>query len=335
MALPDGVEVAIWVDASRAGVASAVLDLMGTAVRPIAVGGPNGGVDELAKTLGLSAHRDLRKLRVDAPAAFLFVATASAPPTAELKAAAAQDTVVLALEPPFSDAAALDALSTPDAAGRVILLPRFERCPGFLAAADPYAAIGRPAQLHMSSRGRPGHGSIFARAFDAWRTALGFVELPETVDAAFVEPSGKAPPDAVTRWTGPVSVLARCADGGVVTLDLHDAAPDTQRRLHVAGPDGHLLVTDGRYRLIHTPPSPASDGAPHDEDDIDASPADAPEHVSYLDLIADHWRRLLDRPPMPANPSLDRLALACVHAMLLSARTGQPERPDQLLRTGV
>ena len=59
--------------------------------------------------------------------------------------------------------------------------------------------------------------------------------------------------------------------------------------------------------------------------------------MTYAELIVEHWRQLLDRPELALDQinqsgAFDRKALACCNATLLSARTGQPESPANMLR---
>ena len=59
---------------------------------------------------------------------------------------------------------------------------------------------------------------------------------------------------------------------------------------------------------------------------------DPPPPGRFADLVAYQWRALMERPAAPTPPGVQAQALACVHAALLSARTGQPESPAKLLQ---
>lgn len=322
-------EVTIWTDAIAAPTVSALLDVMGSAVRPISVGGPRvTEVDRLARSLGTQRLDDLRKLLVDHPAAYLLLATMHNVTAEELTTALGQGTTVLALEPVAADLQELDALAprrgkpgVPAASGRIIHAPAFRQSPGFLSAAEPYDVLGTPRLIGVQSLGAAGTGSLFARLFDAWHTVLGFAELPESIDASLVGPAG-APPDELRAVSGRIGAHARMTDGSAAVLQVADQGGQTRRSLDVLGETGQLAVSDAGYDLRH------ADGTPVDH-------AERRVTVSHADLIATQWRRLLDRPTPStpeASPDVDANALACCLACLLSARTAQPENPRKLLQ---
>ncbi|MEM1444722.1 MAG: hypothetical protein AAGF84_01580 [Planctomycetota bacterium] len=338
---PHAPEIAVWTDAPHALLAAQVLDLMGGQVQPIAVGAADGSADghlaDWARTLDVPTFRDLRKLRIDRPAGFLLCTTALPPSPDDLHELARAGTCVLMLTPAADDAAHLDELATPGIAEKLVRTPRFDACPGLVAAADPeHTFEGVATRVHVTSHGPPTHGSLFARVFDAWRVALRFVPLPETVDASLQRPTGKPAADRPAELRGRMSAHARASDGSAVTLQISDQSLVSHRRLRVTADFADLDASDTHYSL-HTadPKDPeAPPGVETSENSVLAGfPASTPP--PFADLIAHHFRRLLDRPPLPSNPVGDRHALACVQACQLSARTGQPERPDQLLLTGM
>lgn len=341
-------EIAVWTDAEHARLAADVLDLLGGLVRPIAVGASDGSAGgqlaDWAKTLDAKSFRDLRKLRIDRPAGFLLAACTEPPAAQDLRELAADGTTVLLLQPPADDDATLDALAAPEVARRLALTPRFEACPGWRAAADPPQAFlpkdpqtpNRPACVHMTSHGRPDQGSLFTRAFDAWRVVLKFAPLPETIDASVQRPGTRPAPQRPAELTGRLTAHARCADGSSITLQLSDRAQEPQRRLRVTADPAELEITDGHYQLATRDPEEGQHDPPaaqyaQREGSSPASPDAGPDHSPFADLVAGHFRRLLDRPPLAVNPAADRNALACVRACQLSAKTGQPERPGQML----
>ncbi|MEM8783668.1 MAG: hypothetical protein AAGE65_12550 [Planctomycetota bacterium] len=336
-------EIAVWTDAAHAALAGQVLDLMGGQVRPIAVGAADGSADgqlaQWARTLDAPSFRDLRKLRIDRPTAFLLCTTGLPPAATDLRELAKAGTTVLLLTPPADDARALADLAAPGVAERLVRTPRFDACPGLSAAAEPQHAFeGRPARVHLASHGPPTHGSLFARAFDAWRVALLFAPLPETIDASLQRPAGTPAAQHPAELVGRMSAHARSADGSAVTLQLSDRSLASQRRLRVNADHADLEATDAAYTLHTDDPSRPEDPAQIETNAPDPAPTGPQpiaDHPPFADLIAGHFRRLLDRPPLPTSPIADRHALACVQACQLSARTGQPERPDQLLLTGI
>ena len=313
-----------------------VLDLLGSAVRPVGLVGPRGaGRDRLAKTLDLAPRDDLRPVLRDHPGATLFAASLGELKPADLAQHLDQGGRVLTLGPAATTFPELREFNTADPRRGILYLPAFLDSPGALAAADPHPHLGTPRLLRFASLGRPEHGPLFGRLLDAWHTALSFTDLPETVDAALF-PAGPGPgPDATPRRiAGHLAAHARLPAGGSITLTLSDRAATTARHLDLIGDTAHLRLTDTAYTLLHP------DGTPVDADASPPSPRGRakrkpPPPGTYADLVAHRFRRLLDRPdaPPPAAPAdRPRDAMACAHACLLSARTRQPERPGTLLQ---
>ena len=318
------VEVTVWADAAGAATAEAVLARMGDAVRCIGVGGPReAAVDALAAALDCPREDDLRKLLIDRPATCLLLATMRGASVANVRTAAHQGTHVLALEPPVAERVALPALAA--VASWVTYVPAFEACPGLHFAAEPAEAMGPLRSVRFESLGRRGEGSLFARLLDAWRTVLGHVPPPATIDAALGRTGGEAP-EALRDLTGALTAHGRPAgDGAGVLVHVADRAAAAGRALCVLGEEGQLDVHDAGYRLRR------ADGALLDE-------AHEPAALNFAELVAHQWRRLIDRlasgPPEPVSTQRERDALACCLACLLSIRTGQAESPAKLAEMG-
>ncbi|MEM1211001.1 MAG: hypothetical protein AAGI68_01775 [Planctomycetota bacterium] len=334
---PAAPEAVLWADADHVATLSDTLDLMGAAVRPLAVAGPpSTELDRLARRLDLPVLDDLRKLVIDHPAACLVLADSRNLPPGPLANAAQQGTALLTLEPPAADLAALDATLQPQGPGKPPLAadspfafgPAFTESPGFVAAADPADALQEPRLLQITSLGRPQHGSLFARLFDAFAAALTLISPPETLHAYATAPDAAPapPPDNLRALTGSLSAHARLPGGATLDLLASNAAAHTHRQLTALAPDAHLHLTDTRYSL-HQPDGTLLEQSPPEA-------AESPEAMPYPDLLAYHWRRLLDRQHLAEhtpNATRHRHALACCLACLLSARTGQPESPTRLL----
>lgn len=311
-------EATIWTDADRATLLSSVLDLMGDSVTPIGVGGPRGAeVDRLAKSIETVPEDDLRKLLVDRPSAFLLLGTMRGVAADDVIAAAHAGTVILTLEPIASELRELDQLD--EALDRVVLVPAFLRSPGLLRAADPRGLLGAHRNLAYHGGGPAGTASLFARLYDAWASVLSFTLLPETIDASLVTPDGVVPGDP-RKLTGTVSAHARIPDDTAAVVQVTDSAGTRRRTLDVLGDAAQLRVSDTGYDLCEL------DGTRLDHYD------QAPTEPPFVDLIATQWRRLIDVPARLDSDSAPRDVLACCLATMLSARTGQPERPDGILQ---
>ena len=311
-------EVTIWTDAERTGLLSSLLDLMGESVTPIGVGGPRGTeVDRLAKSIETSPEDDLRKLLVDKPAAFLILGTMRDVAAEDLIAAARAGTTILTLEPIARELRELDQLD--EALGHIVLVPAFLRSPGLLRAADPRGLLGGRRNLAYHGGGPVETASLFARLYDAWASVLSFTLLPETIDASLVTPDGVVPSDP-RKLTGTVSAHARIPDDTAAVVQVTDLAGTRRRTLDVLGDAAQLHVSDTGYDVCEL------DGTRLDH--FDQAATEPP----FVDLIVAQWRRLIDVPARLDSDTSPRDVLACCLATMLSARTGQPERPDGILQ---
>ena len=346
-AFSPAVEAVIWTDGPHAPLISRLLDVMGHAVRVLAVGGPRvAPVAELAHRLGHEPTDDLRHTLISHPAPFAVIATTDAPDAGDLQTAARAGALPLCLEPLAADFDQLHALQKKDgkdaAPPPAVQAPAMLQAPGFLLAAHPFDLLGERRTLLIESLGPAGAGSVFARLLDAWRTALAFIEMPQAIDAQVTPapetsgPAGAAAsgnagtaelPATLRGLTGRITAHGRAADGGSITLTISDRAIEHRRRLLALSDQSQLEVTDTAYRFH------AADGSPIDQG------RHPDEALRYVDLIAHQWRRLIDRAQTDAaagtglNPSPSAGdALACCLACLLSARTGQPEDPRTLQR---
>ncbi len=319
-------EVTIWTDAQHAPLCGALMNLMASALKPIGIGGPPAAeVSGLAKDLNCQPHDDLRKLLVDHPAAYLLLASLDTVTPDDLAAVTDQGTAVLTLEPIAGDLQGLSAEqklgSGNGASGRILQAPAFSQSPGFLSAADPNELLGDRRAIRFTSDGQPGHGSLFARLFDAWVTVLSFTLIPESIGASLVNESTDTPED-LRLLEGSLLAHARIAGNSAALLEITDRANGTRRELRVQGDDASLSITDAAYTLT----------GPENKV-LDEAEATGP--AGFVDMLAAQWRRLLDRPMPPATPMQANQraeAMACCLACLLSIRTGQPESPGKLLQ---
>lgn len=294
---------------------------MGDTLEWIGVGGPDHAAVDVARDAGLKAHVDLRRLLMEKPAAYLLVAVRGGIDRTLLQAAAEQDTRVITTEPPAASLLELGQPWVARVSGHVLEVPRFDRSPGVELALDPERPLAGPLQVRLVSHGRPHEGSLLSRLLDAWRTVLRFVELPETLLAAWTPAPGD---DSLRHTRGQVAVLARCRGGSTVSLDVAANAARSIRSLRTLGPREQLEVhTASCERLALGPEA--------DLDSLDTRPpAPAPP---FVDQVAGRWRWHLHHPhALAPGVEHDARALACIEAMQLSTRTGQPEAPERLLR---
>lgn len=323
-------EVTVWIDDDRLKTVRALMDMMGSHVRPIAFGSPKSrAASEWAGQLDVPMFDDLRQMLVQRPSAFVLLGTLDGAGPEDLPMAVAQGSKVLAIEPVGSTVAehtqAYKIVKPADGStqppGRVVHAPAFDRSAGFLAAAAPHESLGDHRAVQMTHAGSAQSGSMFFRLFDAWISVLDFIELPERIDAELSPAKGSTSvPDDPRLLTGRLTAHARLPGVGSAGVLVSDQAAELTRRLTVVGDQAQLVITAGGYRLTETT------GKVVDHLDCDHEP-------SYLDQLAAQWRRLIDQrtPPPEHRATREQHALACCHACLLSARTGEPESPQRMM----
>lgn len=317
-AKPAGPEVTIWTGPTRCALIGRLLDVLGRDVTPIGVGGPRAtAVTDLATSLSCPCEDDLRKLIVENPAAFLLLGDHDGVSTDDLHAATAAGTTILTLEPVADDFDMLDQVEP--ILGSLHLLPAFSQSPGSLASANPAEALEERRTVAFNSVGS--EASLYTRLWDAWTTALAYLPTPESIDAALTTAEGGVP-QQLGQLKGRLTAHGRYVEAGSVVLALSDTTGTERRGLHVIADNAELRATDAVYELYQ------NDGTLLDH-------AESKGPATWADLIAHHWLRLLDRPPAPADLPTVQSVLACCLATLLSARTGQPERPGDVLRMHV
>lgn len=321
-------EAVIWVDSTRLATVRALLELMGSSVRPIAFGSPRSRAAGELSEPGAPVFDDLRQMLVEYPAAFVLLGTLEGVGQDDLPMAVAQGSKVIAIEPvaatPGELAQAYRIVKPADGStqppGRIVHAPAFDRSAGFLASAGPHDALGEHRAVQMTHAGSAEAGSLFYRLFDAWLAVLDFIELPERIDAELSTDDTAGVPDDPRRLTGRLTAHARLPGVGSAAVLATDQSAELTRRLTVVGDQAQLTVTTGGYQLTRTT------GELMDQLIAEREP-------TYLEQLAAQWRRLIDQrtPPPEHRAERERHAIACCHACLLSARTGEPESPRRVL----
>lgn len=345
----------IWTGVEQAAQTEATLRLMGPAVRPMAIGGPRVmEIDQLARTWACPHEDDFRKLLRDKPAKFVLLASMSEVDHEDLVTLLNQGATVLTTEPIAAD---FDHLIDPDPRlndpllpppngktsdpdnvatqstavsalikiGDVVWVPAMEKAPGWRRAAEATQEVGSIQLLGFSSFGQPGDCSLFARLYEGWRLAIELVGLPEEIDASLTGPLREVPENP-RGLTGHMGIHARMGNGRTAVMQVSDRAAQLGRRLSLIGGRGHLKISDHGYELFD------STGQR-----LDGHRPTRQKNNRYAELVALHWKYLIDNPPIPSTApkppaTPEAHILACCLACLLSARTGDPESPRKLLQ---
>lgn len=331
--------LALWArsdqtDALRAACADA-------RVRVIAAGSPQATEATLVAG-AFDAHPidDPRALAADAATDALLIADprpwADAPDSAHAAgfvAAAARGVRLATLEPIASNTADLfqagwlTEASGAAAADRLPMLPRFARTAHARAMADLFTEFGGAAGVrsaHFVWTGPTSIASLGARtllAFDLIHTLL---DEPESLAASYTAaPSAAAPRKAarpnLVGLAGELHVDAHLSGGRTVSCLLSDQDRHGSWSLRLFGNAGVLTLEDTRIEW-------ADPGGAHVEQlVVDEAPGD-------LKRVAAALRAHLD-PRTPQVAPMDTLACyAAAETALLSARTGERERPETVKR---
>lgn len=320
----------VWVDAFRAPVVGRIIDRVGETIDVVAVGGPpSSEVDTLATSLGCPRYDDLRRMRIDHPCGVMLAAAEDDGPTALVEQHENPFTL-LALEPPWRQLGDLHDANNKARGGRRRAGPvptsqstyepagSFLSCEGWQRAADPSELLQGVELVRYFSAGPRTSQSLFGRLFEAWHLLLTLTELPRTIDASCSRPiSG----DDLRSLTGSLSVHVRHSGGICASLDVSDATGASHRQLQAIGPAVELAVGDRGYRLW---------GATGEVLETQGDP-ECDTTVPIEDLVAEHWQRTFSRNAAPARAAPLEQVLACCVATQLSARTGEPERPEAIL----
>ena len=224
-------------------------------------------------------------------------------------------------------------------------MPDLVAMPGWASAADPMSVLETPLSLAWQAFFAAADCSLLSRLYEAWRFIVRECRMPESIDASLA--GAGAPPETDLRAiTGNLTAHGRWSDAAGVTLQLSDGsspsddAPKARaaepafdatmeirpcdRFVHAVGQGGRLRVTNDDYQLF----DPA--GKLIDRSAPGALPP------GFAELVVTAFDALLRRPPQADARAIHHAAsaLACCQATLLSARTGQPEDPAQLLHVG-
>lgn len=222
-------------------------------------------------------------------------------------------------------------------------VPLLRLCRACRDAADVLEQFGHIRAVHVEAWCGPSQGTLGARLFDALDCIVALLGSPEQVDATYVWPArGRAihaaAGETLRGLSGDLSASLRFSDGRAATIAISDHAARWSRSLTLIGDGGRLHISDDSASRSGTGTGGftwlAADGRGLDT----SRPArrrrgqeERPDEA-LVDALADQLARLLDpRTPAPA-PTDYAAVLAAAGAALLSARTGEAESSQTILR---
>ena len=257
-----------------------------------------------------------------------------------LAACLEQNLGILSLGPPVKNVAEARTLASvlEDQTHLLYIAPAFIHTPGFAHGTHP-DLVARPlrfasADFHAfnhaaaKSAGKDASQQTLVRSLSvlAWDVLSAFLDLLDLPESIFASLRGTtAAGDIFTDISGAAGLVLRFtdADSGtiVATASLSDRAP-ARRSLLLLTPSGSARLDDFSCQAF------AADGSP-----LDATTYPIPQPA---DLAAATIKTFLEQFLAPTSPHrgwphrLEPLA-ACMEALLISHRTGQPENPERFL----
>lgn len=296
-----------------------------------AVGGPDldpRRAAELHTQLDAEPIEDLaRTLRAAADSAVLLAAR---PPSEVLEwiesrgaAELARRSVRLVSLPPLPSSSMSPLFREPADEALPVVAPLLSRAPLGASLRDALASFGTVQTALFAARGSGDFGGLGARLLDALDLLGGILGEPETIDGAVAAPRAPsgvraAPTDDLTLLRGSLTAHLRFESEASAVLSLSDQAGRWFRGLSLAGDAGLIRFDDQGFEWI------GPDGSTIER-------TEAPDHADPASALADQVFDALRDTDTPARAPRARAA-AAAGALILSARTGQPESPATIRR---
>lgn len=354
--------VAVWLDLDQVDLVRAAVQ--GSGLTLVAAGCPQlGRAAEVAQLLGVQPLEDLRGALTSSDADVMLLAScgefgsgadaaasgrrgtggSGADDLAVLADRRARGGAILTLEPMPASALQLSApalsggehAAEASAAGTtgvggagepVTVAPLLRRAAVWRQASDVLLQLGPVHTAVAEFYAGPGEGSLGARLFDAIDLITSVLGDAETVDAMYVWPGrGKivhpVVGESLRGLSGVLTANLRFADGRAAAIVCGDHTVGCgrwSRRVTLISEAGRLSLTDAGFEFT------SGDGR-----GVDRSPQ---RELGLPDLLREQLAASVDpRAPVIAPTAWPRV-LATSGAALLSARTGEPESPETILR---
>lgn len=208
--------------------------------------------------------------------------------------------------------------------------------------------VGPVRAMSVESLGRPEHGSLGARVFDAMDLVASFMGVAETVDGAYAPVARSrgvhsVPSQRLRALDGSLTAHARFADGRSASIVASNRAGSWSRRLVMICDSGRAVVDDRGVQWIGSTEGHTHDGGRADH----AASVPSMQHARPGSLeiegvepgaaaVAEALARALNPRAggggASVMPTDYPAVLALCGAALLSARTGEAESPATILR---
>jgi hypothetical protein len=204
-------------------------------------------------------------------------------------------------------------------------------------AAEIIAQLGTLSMVSVQAFSGPGQGSLGARLYDSVELVLWLLGQPDRIDAAYVAPSSARgrgvhaiPGESLRGLVGDLSANLRFGDGRAASIVASSNAGRWSRAVTLVGENGRVRIYDDGLEWI------GADGriidASRDAARVRGSAATDTPIAPAVRALADQLSRIADIDRAPDQPTNVTAVLATAGAALLSARTGEGESPDTILR---
>lgn len=205
-------------------------------------------------------------------------------------------------------------------------------------AGEILAQLGTMSMVSVQALCGPGQGSLGARMYDAMEMIAWLLGTPDRVDAAYVPPTANGrgrsvhalPGDSLVGLEGDLSANLRFADGRAASVVASNRAGRWSRAITVVGEKGRLRFYDDGLDWIS--PEGAVLDSSRDAARVRGSAQQEAAIAPAARVIGDQLARLLDAAGPVDAPTNIGAVLSMAGAALLSARTGESESPETLLR---
>jgi predicted dehydrogenase len=205
-------------------------------------------------------------------------------------------------------------------------------------AGEILSQLGPVSMVGVQAFSGPGQGSLGARVYDAIEVIAWLLGTPDRVDAAYVPPAsigrGRAvhalPGDSLVGLEGDLSANMRFADGRAASVVASSRAGRWNRTVTVVGERGRVRFYDDGLDWIS--PEGAVLDTSRDAARVRGSSQTEAAIAGAARIIADQLARMVSDETHIESPTNVGAVLSIAGAALLSARTGESESPDTLLR---
>lgn len=208
----------------------------------------------------------------------------------------------------------------------VTVAPLLRRAGVMRTASDVLSHLGQLHTVTAEFFAGPAEGSLGARLFDAIDLVTSLLGDAETVDAMYVWPGrGKivhpVVGESLRDLAGVITANLRFPDGRAAAIACGDHSVGCgrwSRRVTLIGEAGRVSLTDAGFEFV------SADGATVDRSEHRA--------VGLSDLLREQLMAAVDPRSPAVPPTAWTRVLTTAGATLLSARTGEAESPETILR---